>query len=313
MTQCSLCGGNLGPTHTVLEMMHGTREPFTYGECTDCRSLQLLDVPDDLGRYYPSDYYSFAPSRQSRMRRTAKRIRAEALVRGYEGLAARVARGAARPMWASWLEITGLDRSASICDIGCGNGELLLDLKTQGFRHLAGADAFIEGSMKREGVPIEKATPDQITGRYDLVMLNHSFEHMPDPIGTLRTVSKLRTPGGWLMIRVPVAGSPLWDEYGTHWASIDAPRHLVIPSHKGMAAAISAAGLTLVRTLHETSPVQFWRSEQYRQGISLFDERAHEVNPSRSGFTPAQIRTYRARAAALNDQGDSAAAAFFVR
>ena len=35
-----------------------TAEPFRYRFCTDCRSLHLVDVPAELGAYYPDDYFS---------------------------------------------------------------------------------------------------------------------------------------------------------------------------------------------------------------------------------------------------------------
>ena len=42
-------------------MMFGLRDQFLYGECESCHSLQLLDLPTDMSRYYPPGYYSFAP------------------------------------------------------------------------------------------------------------------------------------------------------------------------------------------------------------------------------------------------------------
>lgn len=311
---CHLCGGSFAREYVVREMMMGTREAFPYGECGSCGSLQLLRVPDDLGAHYPPSYYSFsAPRRESGVRLLGKRLRAAALVRGHKRAARAIGRGAELPAWHEWLAVTGLDRSASILDVGSGSGALLLDLKAQGFTRLAGADAFIAESMVTDGIPIAKAGPMELEGSYDLIMLNHSFEHMPDPLGTLKALGGHLTARGWIMVRVPVAGSPIWDEYGSDWESIDAPRHLYLPTHKGMACAAEAAGLRLERTLHETSVVQFWRSEQYRQGIPLTDERAHERNPAASGFTAEQIADWRRRAQELNAAGQSAAAAFFLR
>jgi SAM-dependent methyltransferase len=313
MGSCDLCSGDLAASYTVREMMHGTREEFTYGECEHCRSLQLVDVPADLAPYYPENYYSFSLAGQSILRRLAKRLRAEAVVRGRFRVAKAVGRGAALPAWVDWLRVAGLTRSASICDIGCGSGELLLDLKDQGFSDLVGADAFIPNSMVRRGIHIQKATPSEVEGRYDLVMLNHSFEHIPDPLGTLEALAPRLNPGGFIMVRVPVAASPVWEEFGTDCEFIDAPRHLFLPSHAGMAAVVDRAGMTLVDTLHETSPVQFWRSEQYRQDIPLFDARSYEVNPTAAGFTSDQIAVWEEQAAELNASGRSAAAAFFLQ
>ena len=47
------------PTYSVREMMFGTRETFSYFQCTHCDCLQITDVPPDLAQYYPPTYYSF--------------------------------------------------------------------------------------------------------------------------------------------------------------------------------------------------------------------------------------------------------------
>lgn len=313
MQTCHLCGSRVAAFYTVREMMHGTRDRFTYGECEGCWSLQLIDVPDDLAPYYPPNYYSFSSSGESLQRRFAKRLRAEALVRKRVHIAKFIGRGAPFPAWVDWMRITGLTRSSSICDVGCGGGDLLQTLRDQGFRHLDGIDAFLTQSTVRNGIPIKKGSPDELEGEYDLIMLNHSFEHIPDPIRTLKTLARRLTPHGFIMVRVPVAASPVWDQFGTDWVSIDAPRHLFIPSHAGMAAAVDRAGMILVDTLHETNPAEFWRSEQYRQDIPLFDDRAYEIDPARAGFTREEISSWTQQATELDRSGQSASAAFFLR
>ena len=41
-------------------MMFGYRETFTYFQCNLCRCLQIAEMPQDMSRYYPQDYYSFS-------------------------------------------------------------------------------------------------------------------------------------------------------------------------------------------------------------------------------------------------------------
>jgi hypothetical protein len=57
---CSICGNTGGnKTHSVREMMFGMRDVFQYLECGACGCLQLLNIPKDMGKYYPEQYYSF--------------------------------------------------------------------------------------------------------------------------------------------------------------------------------------------------------------------------------------------------------------
>jgi SAM-dependent methyltransferase len=296
-------------------MMFGLREPFSYGECGECDSLQLLTVPGNLGRYYPADYYSLQllPRPRRVVRRLAKRLRAEAAVRGHDRIARLIGLGAPVPEWSWWLRHAGVDRRAEICDIGCGNGDQLLGLKDQGFTRLTGADAFIETSTVREGVLIHKATPNEVPGTYDMVMLNHSFEHMPEPGKTLASLRRLVRPGGTLMLRIPIAGCAAWRIYGTDWVALDAPRHFHIPSARGMTGLAAGVGLEVRDVVFDSTAMQFWRSEQYRADIPLFDPRSYQVNPRGSMFSPAQLAAWKQQARDLNALNDGDTAAFFLR
>ena len=86
------------------------------------------------------------------------------------------------------------------------------------------------------------ATVQDVPGTYDLVMFNHSFEHVEDPLPTLRHARNLLAPGATLLLRTPVAGCWAWRHYGTDWVSIDAPRHAFIPSIAGLRAAAGRRG-----------------------------------------------------------------------
>jgi SAM-dependent methyltransferase len=190
---------------------------------------------------------------------------------------------------------------------------MLLDLKDQGFTRLTGADAFIEASTVREGIPIHKATPPEVPGSYDFVMFNHSFEHMPDPAGTLASVRRLVRPNGTVMLRFPVAGCAAWRIYGTDWVALDAPRHLYIPSARGLNALAARAGFEVQEMVYDSTGMQFWRSEQYRADIPLFDPRSYQVNRRGSMFSPAQIAAWEEQAQELNAADDGDTAAFFLR
>jgi len=41
------------------EMMFGFRESFHYFECSNCGCVQIVPIPDDIKKYYPTNYYSF--------------------------------------------------------------------------------------------------------------------------------------------------------------------------------------------------------------------------------------------------------------
>src|SRR4051812_28975449 len=57
---CSICENSANVRiHRAREMMFGTREEFDYLECARCGTVQIVEVPSDLGRHYPPDYFAF--------------------------------------------------------------------------------------------------------------------------------------------------------------------------------------------------------------------------------------------------------------
>ena len=43
---------------------------------------------------------------------------------------------------------------------------------------------------------VERKPLEELDGSFDVIMLHHSFEHMPDPVSTLRALKRLCAPGG---------------------------------------------------------------------------------------------------------------------
>ena len=59
---CRICDSpGPHPDYVVREMQFGTREEFPYFQCVSCSCLQIVEIPADMGRHYPADYYSYTP------------------------------------------------------------------------------------------------------------------------------------------------------------------------------------------------------------------------------------------------------------
>ncbi|MFT6867191.1 MAG: hypothetical protein ACJA08_002030 [Cyclobacteriaceae bacterium] len=63
---CKVCANSKQNTEfNARVMMFGSRDEFKYLGCSECGCLQLIEIPDSLEKYYPSDYYSFKPKKES--------------------------------------------------------------------------------------------------------------------------------------------------------------------------------------------------------------------------------------------------------
>ena len=116
-----------------------------------------------------------------------------------------------------------IDLDSRILDYGSGRGDLLRTLRVFGFRSLTGADKFIKDDISFGDVKIYRRGLDDLKPAFDLVMLHHSFEHLPDPQNALAGIRRLLSSDGTALIRIPVV-SFAWEKYGVNWVQLDPPR-----------------------------------------------------------------------------------------
>ena len=321
---CRLCGARAWRDPLVArERQFGIPGEFTYASCGACGGLQLLDPPADLAPYYPGDYYSLAPAGGHAPRGWLRERAALFQVTG-RGLVGRVfarLRMPAVPTMAHWLARVGATPDTRILDVGCGWGELLRNLGASGYRRLTGVDPFLPTPGRVGPVELVRSTLEALAGadrapRFDLVMIHHALEHVPEPRETLSAARRLLAPGGHCLIRVPVVPSRAFSCYGAHWVQLDAPRHLFLPSAEGMRALAAAAGLAVERVAYDSTAFQFWGSELYLRGVPLVDPAVVPPRPrpeAASGFAPDELAAWRAEARALNAREDGDQACFYLR
>lgn len=152
-----------------------------------------------------------------------------------------------------------------------------------------------------------------IQKQYDLIMLHHSFEHMPRPLAVLQQVHRLLRPSRFVVIRIPVASSFAYRKYGEHWVQLDPPRHLFLHTVRSMELLAAASDFRIADVIHDSTEFQFWASDQYRDNIPLRDERSYLTNPGTSMFSPSQIADFRRAADDLNREGDGDSACFVLQ
>jgi len=314
--QCRICSNVDGnETFTVREMMFGTRDAFAYIQCAACGCVQIAGVPEDLGRYYPADYYSYAPPRrEGRVRALLQRLRADHLLGRPNPVGWFITGRRGVPQAIAYVRRAPVGREHSILDVGCGTGELLLAMRSYGFRDLTGIDPFVERDVDYgNGVRVWKRELEDHEGRHDLVMLHHTFEHMESPQTVLARIRELLTPGGTVLLRMPVASSTAFARYRADWVQLDAPRHLYLHTPRSLSLLAQRAGLEVADVVYDSTAFQFWGSEQYRRDIPLRDPRSYLMNPAASPFTPAEIEAFAKRAHQLNEEGRGDQAAFYLR
>lgn len=300
---CVACGtdGRHASRFEARETQDMTGETFTYRLCQGCGSLQIVDVPEDIGRYYDaSSYSSFNVKTSIVDRPIVQNPLARAVLRGMGAVHRRTGRG----LGLRFVRDAGISPRESVIDIGSGIGENLVLMRLLGHRELVGSDPFLPQDVDRNGVKVLRRHHSELTGSYDWVVMNHSFEHVPDPHAMLASATRILAPGGRILVRMPIMGSAAWERYGMDWSQVDAPRHLVLYTPAAMDRMAGAAGLQVDRLFYDSWSFQLWGSELIKRGLP---HKGASMRQARAHFTKAQIRAWEQESHELNArrQGDA--------
>lgn len=289
--------------------MFGYDEFFEYIECSKCGCLQISQIPTDMEKYYPLNYYSFEHSECSMFRKIKNNIgkqRDRYALTGH-GIVGLALQKIFPPNHLDFLVRANVMTNLKILDVGCGSGNLLKALGDIGFNKLHGIDPYLKEDIKYDnGVKIQRKNIHELNDEFDIIMFNHSFEHISDPSKTLKTVSRLLSKNGTCIIRIPTVSSFAWKKYNVNWVQLDAPRHFFLYSLESIKLLASKSKLILNDFFYDSTDFQFWGSEQYLQDISLISSKSYYQNPMGSIFSEDEIRLFKEKAIKLNlcNQGD---------
>jgi len=292
-------------------MMFGTRKEFEYIECSNCGCLQIKDIPENIAEFYPDSYNAFDPPgriSKNRYLRYVQHKKIQHLLGENPNLIGWIISCIIKESFENKLVYTKIKSGDKILDVGSGSGARIIRLRQKGFTDITGTDIFIEKDYYYdEGLRILKKDIREIQDTYDFVMLNHVFEHMPEPLENLKILYQLVKPGKFLMVRIPVADSYSWKTYGTDWIGLDAPRHFHLHTRKSMKLMAEQVGFIFEKVIDDSSEYQFIGSEQYRKGIARNAEKSYFINPSISGYSRRDVAFFKKKARKLNqtDQGDA--------
>ena len=287
-------------------MMFGLKEQFAYFECRTCGCVQIAAFPENIARHYPTNYYALAMQTEQPkgnrgwLKRQAKALllRVPPLRRSWLGLSATQQWLTAHPGVAVYLELFASPK-ARILDVGCGNGNLLRQLRELGYLRAFGVDPFISADVKHDGqLLVRKAHLREVPGVFDCISFHHSLEHIPDQAGILNDATRRLAPGGIILLRIPVVGGLAWRTYGPDWVQLDPPRHYYLHSSTSLRRLAETCGLTVASVSYDSTGFQFWGSELYRRDIPLISPGAQAI------FAAEELQEFDRRAIAANAAAD---------
>lgn len=223
---CSLCGGHADLAFTATDRNRAiSTQPFRYRRCDVCRCYTLVDVPEDLGPFYPADYYGL-------------RGVAELEQRAYID-AHKVARVRAHVPTGRLVEVGPAGGTFAHAARRAGYHVTAIERDERISRHL---NDVINIPTINSADPVRALEGLPPT---DVVAMWHVIEHLPNPWEVLNAAADLLRPGGALVLSAPNPDSLQCRLLKARWAHVDAPRHLVLLPLRELTKRCAAVGLRL--------------------------------------------------------------------
>jgi len=241
---------------------------FCYGQCANCSSVSILNIPEDLDVHYDNyNYYSFIkvekdiPSRRILKSILHKKIPfASSLAPLFLRRSADLAHLA--------LARYKISKKHRILDVGCGSGQLVFELADLGFKNVLGVDPYLKEDMKYSNeATVIKSPLQAIEGNWDFIMLNHVFEHLEDPVNVLNILREKLDPRGKILLRIPNIESYAYRRFQHRWFGIQAPTHIFLPSRMGMEIISNQAAFQVADVFGENVLELWLQSESYELDI----------------------------------------------
>ncbi|MCX5828424.1 MAG: class I SAM-dependent methyltransferase [Deltaproteobacteria bacterium] len=268
--------------HVFREKYFGTNDEFDYIECSVCGTLHIKETSKELGKYYRGTYCPHSnqlTARESMVTKLSKWLAEKG------ELTSDICHTILNPFISVDLGLEAFFRlspspfpAMRILDVGCGNGTYVKRLRISGFGNAFGIDPFLpEYLLQDADHAFQRSEISQMDDNqhYDIIIFNHSFEHLALPQNALHHAKRLLADNGQIIMRIPLAGSQAWSIFGKEWVQLDAPRHLFLHSIKGINLIANRAGLKIRKIRYDSSGFQFWGSRLYCQGKSLISGAQH--------------------------------------
>lgn len=155
---------------------------------------------------------------------------------------------------AAELEVMRIPASETgrLLDVGCGGGKFLRRMNKAGW-DVVGTEPDAKAAARlaeQEGFPVYRALEDLIdeeVQKFDVIVLSHVIEHLPDPIHTLSQLRGLLSSGGRLLLTTPNILSLGTRIFGESWRGLEPPRHFNVFSPSSLRQSLERTGFYVQR------------------------------------------------------------------
>ena len=214
LTTCPICKSNGFSDFLTCKDYTASKENFSIVRCTACDFVFTNPRPkqDEIGRYYQVENYISHTGTQT-------------------GLVNKLYHFARRFTLKQKLDlVNSLVKKGALLDIGCGTGNFLQVVKSNGWR-VTGVEP--DPSAKKlaietcgETIHEESFLLKEHSTKFDIITMWHVLEHVHELDQRIIQLKNLLQPNGRIIVAVPNCASKDAKHYGAYWGAYDVPRHL---------------------------------------------------------------------------------------
>jgi 2-polyprenyl-3-methyl-5-hydroxy-6-metoxy-1,4-benzoquinol methylase len=140
-----------------------------------------------------------------------------------------------------------------LLDIGCGNGEFMEFAKKLGWK-VEGVepDPVAFDICRKKGLDVKHGFIDAIDENqinYDVIMMSHVIEHVPNPNLLINKSLEILRPGGMLWLALPNPNSFGAKIFGAAFCALHPPFHFCLHSQKSLENIPNSAGFEHIRIM----------------------------------------------------------------
>ncbi len=250
--RCVVCGAPTTPAfHTTDRNRRLSAESFSYRRCRQCQTLELSPVPDELGRYYPPEYYSLPQTREELALVAASERYKLDLLAPVAPRGRLIEIGPAIGAFAVHASDAGYETSVIEMDPEC----------CRFLRDVIG----IEVHETADPAPALREH-----GPFDVIAMWQVLEHLADPREVLGAAADALAPGGVLAIAVPNPDALQFRVFGARWTHVDAPRHLSLITSQTLVSVGANLGLEVALLTMIDSGTLGWNYFGWRESLAGF-------------------------------------------